>query len=59
MAPSFLRIIQQQNFLFWVNFGLIDQDSDCPISFHICVDWYLAEFLPYVLAAQMLGTKTI
>ena len=26
-------------------------------SFHICVDWYLTEFLQYV-SVQMLGTNT-
>ena len=31
----------------------------CTISFHICVDLYLTEILPYVFTVQTLGTNTI
>ena len=58
MVPRFLRNIQ----LFV--FGPLSSNMSrwrlyCTSSFHIFVDLYLTEFLPYIFTVQMLETKTV
>ena len=61
MIPSFLNKYSIKRF---VVFGRLWSNRSrfrlcCTRSFHICVDFYFTEFLPYVFTGQKLETETI